>query len=72
MAHVSQTVNKKSKNIENELEPDEKASLLPFIPEFLVDSFKKGWAEGIAEGQIRRERRNEKKGMEKLLLVYIS
>jgi len=64
MAHLSQTVNKKSKNIENELEPEELESLLPFIPEFFVDSFKKGWAEGIADG--------EKRGIEKLLLAYIA
>jgi hypothetical protein len=47
MVHVSQTVSKKSKNLENERSPEEKGSLLPFIPEFLVDSFKKGKAEGI-------------------------
>ncbi len=64
MVHISQTVSKKSKNIENELEPDEKGSLLPFIPEFLVDSFKKGRAEGVADG--------EKRGEKKLLLAYIA
>jgi uncharacterized protein YjbI with pentapeptide repeats len=47
MVHVSQTVSKKSKNLDNELSSEEKGSLLPFIPEFLVDSFKKGKAEGI-------------------------
>ncbi len=64
MVHISQTVSKKSKNIENELEPDEKGSLLPFIPEFLVDSFKKGMEKG--------EKRGEKRGMEKLLRAYIA
>ncbi len=68
MVHISQTVSKKSKNIENELEPEEKGSLLPFIPEFLVDSFKKGRAEGVADGEKRGERRGEKK----LLLAYIA
>jgi hypothetical protein len=68
MVHVSQKVNKKSKNIENELEPNEKDSLLPFIPEFFVESFTKGRAEGIAEGK----KRGEKRGMEKVLLAYIA
>ena len=72
MVHVSQKVNKKSKNIENELEPDEKASLLPFIPEFFVESFTKGRAEGIAEGEKRGEKKGEKKGMEKMLFAYIA
>jgi hypothetical protein len=72
MVHVSQTVSKKSKNIENELEPDEKASLLPFIPEFFVESFTKGRAEGIAEGEKRGEKKGEKKGMEKMLFAYIA
>jgi hypothetical protein len=65
MVQISQTVSKKSKNIENELEPDEKGSLLPFIPEFLVDSFKKGRVEGKAEGVAEGEKRGEKRGMEK-------
>ena len=76
MAHLSQTVNKKSKNIENELEPEELESLLPFIPEFFVDSFKKGWAEGIADGEKRGEKRGieigKEIGMEKVLLAYIA
>jgi hypothetical protein len=37
---------------------------LPFIPEFLVDSFKKGMEKG--------EKRGEKRGMEKVLLAYIA
>ena len=72
MAHVSQTANKKSKNIENELEPEELESLLPFIPEFLVDSFKKGWLEGRRRRERRDEKIGEKIGMEKMLLIFIS
>jgi Putative transposase, YhgA-like len=68
MVHVSQTVSKKSKNLDNELSPEEKGSLLPFIPEFLVDSFKKGKAEGIEVGmEVGME-----KGMEKILLIYMA
>ena len=48
MVHLSQAVNKKAKNYETEFTP-EKQSLLPFLPEFLVDSFKKGKEEGKAE-----------------------
>jgi hypothetical protein len=55
MVHVSQTVNKKAKNYKKEFTPEEQ-SLLPFLPEFLVDSFKKGIEEGM------------EKGMEKVLL----
>jgi hypothetical protein len=45
---------------------------LPFIPEFLVDSFKKGRVEGKAEGVAEVEKRGEKRGMEKVLLAYIA
>ena len=48
MVHVSQTVNKKAKSDEKEFTPEER-SLLPFLPEFLVDSFKKGKEEGIGK-----------------------
>ena len=41
MVNVSQTVNKKATNYKKEFTPEEQ-SLLPFLPEFLVDSFKKG------------------------------
>ena len=59
MVNVSQTVNKKAKNYEKEFTPEEQ-SLLPFLPEFLVDSFKKGIEEGI------------EKGMGKILLTYMA
>jgi hypothetical protein len=55
MVHVSQTVNKKAKNYETEFTPEEQ-SLLPFLPEFLVDSFKKG----------------KEEGMGKILLIYMA
>jgi hypothetical protein len=48
MVHVSQTVNKKAKNYKKEFTPEEQ-SLLPFLPEFLADSFKKGIEEGKAK-----------------------
>jgi hypothetical protein len=48
MVHVSQTVSKKAKNYETEFTPEEQRSL-PFIPEFLADSYNKGKAEGKVE-----------------------
>jgi hypothetical protein len=75
MVHVSQTVNKKAKNYEQEFTPEEQ-SLLPFLPEFLVDSFKKGIEEGIEkgleEGMEKGLEEGMEKGIEKVLLTYMS
>jgi flagellar biosynthesis/type III secretory pathway protein FliH len=63
MVHVSQTVNKKAKNYEQEFSPEEQ-SLLPFLPEFLVDSFKKGKEEGIEVGMEKGIEVGIEKGIE--------
>jgi flagellar biosynthesis/type III secretory pathway protein FliH len=41
---------------------------LPFLPEFLVDSFKKGMEEGMEKGM----EEGMEKGMEKVLLTYMA
>jgi hypothetical protein len=71
MVHVSQTVNKKAKNYEQEFSPEEQ-SLLPFLPEFLVDSFKKGKEEGIEVGIEVGMEKGIEVGMEKVLLTYMA
>jgi hypothetical protein len=71
MVHVSQTVNKKAKNYEKEFTPEEQ-SLLPFLPEFLVDSFKKGLEEGMEKGVEKGLEEGMEKGMEKVLLTYMA
>jgi flagellar biosynthesis/type III secretory pathway protein FliH len=71
MVHVSQTVNKKAKNYEKEFTPEEQ-SLLPFLPEFLADSFKKGKEEGKAEGIVEGKAEGKEEGKAEVLLAYIT